>query len=365
MSRQSGSSSSVTRSQCWKRRLTSQKKTVDGETDPEKKKGLEAALKQATAKRDGVKKQREGLEREIPRAMVMKERAEVRPTHLRVRGQYDVPGELVERNTPAFLPPLEKAGDVATRMDLANWFVDPQNPLTARVAVNRFWQQLFGVGLVKTSEDLGAQGEVPSHPELLDYLALSLVDSGWDIKSLMKQIVMSQTYQQASEASPDQFEADPENRFLARGSRFRMDAEMIRDQILASSGLLVTKVGGKSVKPPQPDGLWKAVTMIGERFKPDSGDAIYRRSLYTYWKRGMPPPQMTILNAPVRDACTARRERTNTPSQALLLLNEGEYLNAARNLAAQIQKSYKERGGGDPSHGISPRLRDRHEPRAG
>ncbi len=273
----------------------------------------------------------------------MKERSEVRPTFVLIRGQYDEPGEEVARDTPGFLPPLKKAEDVATRMDLAEWFVDPNHPLTARVAVNRIWQQFFGVGLVKTSEDLGTQGEVPSHPELLDYLTVTFVNSGWDIKALVKQIVMSKTYRQSSQASPEQFQEDPENRLLARGSRFRLDAEVIRDQILATSGLLSSKMYGPSVKPPQPDGLWKAVTMIGERFQPDTGESIYRRSLYTYWKRAMPPPQMTILNAPIRDACIARRERTNTPSQALLLLNESEYLKAARHLAQKILKQNPER----------------------
>ena len=303
--------------------------------EAKKQKGNDEVVRKLAQKRDSLKKQRSQLEQQIPRAMVMRERKEVRPTHLRKRGQYDNPGELVTRNTPEFLPPLKKSGEVASRLDLANWFVGRENPLTARVAVNRFWQQFFGVGLVKTSEDLGAQGEVPSHPELLDYLAVSFVESGWDIKALVKQIVMSETYRQSSVATPEQFRSDPENRLLARGSRFRMDAEMIRDQILATSGLLSNTMYGKSVKPPQPDGLWKAVTMIGERFRPDSGESIYRRSVYTYWKRGMPPPQMTILNAPIRDACVARRERTNTPSQALLLLNEGEYLKAARALAVK------------------------------
>ncbi|MDE0822045.1 MAG: DUF1553 domain-containing protein, partial [Opitutales bacterium] len=252
---------------------------------------------------------------------------------IRIRGQYDAPGELVTRNTPEFLPPLKKSAETATRKDLAEWLVQPENPLTARVAVNRFWQQFFGTGLVKTSEDIGAQGEVPSHPELLDHLTVSFIDSEWDVKALIKQIVLSRTYRQSSVSKPEQFARDPENRNLARGSRHRMDAEMIRDQILATSGLLVNTLYGKSVKPPQPDGLWKSVTMIGERYRADTGAAIYRRSLYTYWKRGMPPPQMTILNAPIRDACVARRERTNTPTQALLLLNESEYLKAARSLA--------------------------------
>ena len=204
-------------------------------------------------------------------------------------------------------------------MDLANWFLAQDNPLTARVAVNRFWQQVFGVGLVKTSEDFGAQGEPPSHLELLDYLTIQFVESGWDIKKLMKSIVMSETYKQSSLGSPELYKNDPENRLLARGARYRMDAEMIRDNILVSSGLLNPQMYGKSVKPPQPDGLWAAVSMRNERFKPDSGDSIYRRSLYTYWRRGMPPPQMTIMNAPSREYCVARRERTNTPLQALLL----------------------------------------------
>ncbi len=301
------------------RELDALDKAIEAETDAEKKKAL-------TVKRAA-------LDKAIPTAMVMKERAQVRPTHLRKRGRYDDPGELVQRNTPGFLPPLKKTGEVASRMDLSGWFVGRRHPLTARVAVNRFWQQLFGTGLVKTSEDLGAQGEVPSHPLLLDHLAVAFMESGWDVKALMKQMVMSRTYRQSSVATPAQFAADPENRLLARGSRFRLDAEMIRDQILASSGLLVPTLYGRSVKPPQPDGLWKSVTMIGERFRADSGDAIHRRSLYTYWKRGMPPPQMTLLNAPNRDACIARRERTNTSSQALLLLNEAEYLKAARGLA--------------------------------
>lgn len=280
-----------------------------------------------------LKSDRNAVERSVEKAMVMREREEIRETRVLVRGQYDQPGELVERGTPAFLPPLKKSGDVASRKDLAEWLVDRENPLTARVAVNRFWQLFFGVGLVKTAEDFGNQGMTPSHPALLDELTVAFVESGWDVKQLLKQIVMSRTYRQESSAKPEVFQADPENRRLARGPRYRLDAEMIRDQILATSGSLSTEMFGRSVKPPQPDGLWKAVSMIGERFRPDSGDAIYRRSIYTYWKRAMPPPQMTILNAPIRDACIARRERTNTPTQALLLLNEAEYLRAARRLA--------------------------------
>ncbi len=314
------------------------KKVATDEKDPEKKKPLMAAAKELVAQKNKLNRLKRDLEPKLMKAMVYRERKEVRQAHIMRRGQYDDPGEPVQRNSPEFLFPMEKKGEVASRMDLANWFVDKRNPLTARVQVNRLWQQFFGVGLVKTSEDLGSQGEVPSHPKLLDYLAVSYMDSGWDTKALVKQIVMSSTYRQSSLATSDDFKTDPDNRMLSRATRFRMDAEMIRDQILATSGLLSMKMYGRSVKPPQPDGLWKAVTMIGERFRPDKGDDIYRRSLYTYWKRGMPPPQMTILNAPIRDACTARRERTNTPSQALLLLNESEYLNAARHLAIHTLK---------------------------
>ncbi len=229
-------------------------------------------------------------------------------------------------------------------MDLANWFVDRQHPLTARVAVNRFWQQLFGVGVVRTAEDFGAQGEWPSHPELLDYLAVRFIESGWDVRELFKEMVMSETYQQSSIAAPAAYVKDPQNRLLARGSRFRLDAEMIRDQVLAASGLLNQKLFGPSVKPPQPEGLWTAVTMPSSyprQFEPDAGEQIYRRSVYTFWKRGMPPPQMTIFNAPSREECIARRERTNTPLQALLLLNEEEYLKAARRLAASALEAHQ------------------------
>ena len=272
-------------------------------------------------------------------AMVMKDRATPKPTHLLIRGAYDSPGEKVERNTPAFLPPLKKKEGFYTRMDLAQWLVDPQHPLTARVAVNRFWQQFFGVGLVKTAEDFGARGEWPSHPELLDALAASFVESGWDVKKLVRAIVLSKTYRQSSDAKPEEFLSDPENRLLARGSRYRLDAEMIRDQILLLSGKLNRKMYGPSVKPPQPPGLWKAVSMAAPfTYVPDKGDAIYRRSFYTYWRRGLPPPQMTILNAPSREYCTPRRERTNTPLQALLMMNEQEFFKAAKACAVLTRK---------------------------
>ena len=265
-------------------------------------------------------------------------RAEPRPAHVLIRGEYDKPGEEVSRGTPGFLPPLA-SGETPTRLDLARWFVSPGHPLTARVTVNRFWQQLFGVGLVKTSEDLGTQGEYPSHPELLDELAVSFVESGWDVKVLLRRILLSGTYQQRSGASPAAFAADPENRRLARGARYRLDAEVVRDQVLWTTGLLNLEMYGRSVKPPQPAGVWAAVTLPSSyprTYQPDTGGEIVRRSVYTFWKRAMPPPQMTIMNAPTREECTARRERTNTPQQALLLFNEPEYLRAAQHLAGAL-----------------------------
>jgi hypothetical protein len=269
----------------------------------------------------------------------MKERATPKPTYILIRGSYEHPGEKVERDTPAFLPPLKKKDGAYTRMDLAEWLVDPLHPLTARVAVNRFWQQFFGVGIVKTSEDFGIRGEWPSHPRLLDELALEFVDSGWDVKTLVRTIVLSKTYRQSSDAKSQEYVSDPENRLLARGSRYRMDAEMIRDQILFLSGKLNRTMYGESVKPPQPPGLWKAVSMAAPfTYVAGKGDAIYRRSFYTYWRRAMPPPQMTILNAPSREFCTPRRERTNTPLQALLMMNEQEYFKAAKACAALTMK---------------------------
>lgn len=303
----------------------------------------ELEMSQATLKQ--LENRKAELELSIPAAMIMKERAEPRPSYILIRGEYDKFGEQVERGTPAFLPPLNPREALPTRMDLARWFVAPEHPLTARVAVNRFWQQIFGVGIVKTAEDFGAQGRHPSHPELLDYLAATFIESDWDVKALIKQIVMSQTYQQSSMTTPEQFRADPENRLLGRGSRYRLDAEVIRDQVLATSGLLNPAMYGKSVKPPQPEGLWKAVTMpysYPRLFEADTGDNIYRRSLYTFWKRAMPPPQMSIFNAPTREECIARRERTNTPLQALLLLNEREYFKAARHLAGRALNEYPE-----------------------
>lgn len=328
--------------------LAGLKQSLAGAQSEEKSEeaGVNARAEQLKHKQEELDKLaavRKELEQTIPLTLVMKERPDVRPAYILKRGAYDQPGDEVSRGTPAFLPPLEAAGEVKTRLDLARWVTDKRHPLMARVTVNRLWQQLFGVGLVKTSEDFGAQGEFPSHPELLDELANSFVDSQWNVKAMLRSIVLSQTYQQSSHVSPAEFLADPENRRLARGSRVRLDAEVIRDQILFVSGLLYNEMYGKSVKPPQPTDLWKTVSMVTSStysFKADEGDKIYRRSFYTFWKRAMPPPQMTIFDAPTREYCISRRERTNTPVQALMMMNESQYFQAARHFAQELLSQY-------------------------
>ena len=308
-----------------------------------------------------TKAERLSFDRRLPYAMVAKERKEPRETFLLERGEYDNPAESVVRNTPGFLPALKTKSAVPNRRDLANWLVSDEHPLTSRVAVNRIWQSLMGVGLVKTSEDFGAQGTPPSHPRLLDFLADDFRRSGWDTKRLVKMIVSSKTYRQSSLADDSVYREDPDNRSLARASRHRLDAEVIRDQMLFVSGQLSDEMYGPSVKPPQPDGLWKSVTMIGERYQPDEGESTLRRSVYTFWKRGMPPPQMTILNAPGRDACVARRERTNTPSQALLLLNETAYFEAARAFAKRVLEQPKNRRIGFAWESVTGKIPDEKE----
>ena len=244
----------------------------------------------------------------------------------------------VERGVPSALPPLPE-GVPNNRLGLAKWLVSPNHPLTSRVIVNRYWQQFFGTGIVKTAEDFGAQGTWPTHPELLDWLATEFIQTGWDVKRMHKLIVMSGTYRQATKVSPALLARDPENQLLARGPRFRYDAEVIRDSILFSSGLLVERAGGKSVKPYQPEGIWEAVAFVGSNtrdFKADSGESLYRRSLYTFWKRTAPPPSMSTFDAPSRENCTVRRPRTNTPLQALALMNDKQYIDAARTLAERM-----------------------------
>jgi hypothetical protein len=259
------------------------------------------------------------------------------------RGDYDKRRDPVKADTPKSMPALP-ADLPRNRLGLAKWLVSPEHPLTARVTVNRFWQEVFGTGLVRTSGDFGIAGELPSHPELLDWLAVEFREATlccqdptpWDVKHFFRLLVTSATYRQAAVATPEKLEKDRDNRLLSRGPRFRMDAEMIRDYALASSGLLVKKIGGPSVKPYQPEGVWEAVAMIGSDtrdYRRDSGDKLYRRSMYTFWKRSAPPASMEVLNAPSRETCTVRRDRTNTPLAALLTLNDVQFVEAARVLA--------------------------------
>ncbi len=255
--------------------------------------------------------------------------------HILFRGMYDQRREKVPAATPGFLPSLEGSGPV-NRLHLARWLIDDANPLTSRVAVNRFWQQVFGEGLVRTSDDFGSQGESPSHPALLDWLSVEFRESGWDAKLLLRTMLSSATYRQSAEADQAKISKDPQNRLLSRGPRFRMDAEMLRDFGLAATGILVEKIGGPSVKPYQPDGVWEAVAMLGSNtrfYERDDGDKLYRRSLYTFWKRAAPPASMQIFNAPTREHATVRRERTNTPLQALVTMNDPQFVEAARFLA--------------------------------
>ena len=277
------------------------------------------------------------IQREVPTVMVMEELATPRETHLLKRGAYDLPGEIVQPSVPEQLLGAWPPGAPKNRLGLAQWLTKPDHPLTARVVVNRFWQQLFGQGLVKTSENFGVQGESPSHPELLDWLAREFIDSGWDVKALVKRIVLSAVYRQDSAASPELVARDPENRLLARGPRFRLPAEIIRDQALHISGLLTEQLGGPSVYPYQPAGLYKGIVVAadypGTVYTESQGPDLYRRSLYTFWKRTVPHPTMTVFDAPDREFCIVRRSNTNTPLQALTLLNDPIFVEAARKLA--------------------------------
>ncbi|MEM7379637.1 MAG: PSD1 and planctomycete cytochrome C domain-containing protein [Bacteroidota bacterium] len=277
------------------------------------------------------------------KVMVMNDSAP-KTTFVLNRGEYDQPTDSVLPNTPARIYPFSE--DLPrNRLGLAQWVTDKKNPLTARVFVNRIWGMVFGRGLVETSEDFGVQGSLPSHPKLLNWLAADFMENDWDIKYLLKKIMLSATYQQKSNLRPDLKKADPENIWLARAPRFRMDGEMIRDYILASSGLLNKEIGGPSVRPYQPPGLWEETNAGGNRgiltkYVPDTGEDLYRRSLYTFWKRTLPPPSMTIFDAPTRDFCEVRRQKTNTPLQALALQNDIQVLEAARVMAQrEIEKN--------------------------
>lgn len=266
---------------------------------------------------------------------VMHEKDEPATAFILNRGEYDQRLDQVSADTPAVLPPFP-AEAPRNRLGFAQWLLSSEHPTMSRVTVNRFWQEVFGTGLVRTAGDLGVSGELPSHPHLLDWLAIEFREAGWDVKQLFKLMVMSATYRQAAITTPEKLEVDPSNRLLARGPRYRMDAEMVRDSALAASGLLVNKLGGPSVKPYQPPGVWEAIAMTTSNtrnYKRDAGEGLYRRSLYTFVKRMAPPASMDIFNAPNRELCVVTRERTNTPLQALVTLNDEQYVEAARNLA--------------------------------
>jgi hypothetical protein len=279
-------------------------------------------------------------------AHVMNEKSGAPEAYVLFRGDYDKRREKVAAGTPEMLPPFPD--DLPrNRLGFAKWLLRPEHPLTARVAVNHMWQELFGVGLVKTAGDFGITGETPSHQDLLDWLAVDFREAGWDMKRMYKMMVMSATYRQAAITTPEKLAKDPENRLLSRGPRFRMDGEMIRDYALATSGLLSPKIGGPSVRPYQPEGVWEMVGMPESdtrNYKRDSGEKLYRRSLYTFWKRMAPPATMDIFNAPTRETCVIKRERTNTPLQALATLNDPQFVEAARKLA---ERSIKECSGTD------------------
>src|SRR6266540_2604387 len=333
-------------------------------------------LKQARDTLVELKRRKQNFEDDLPTLMVMEETPQPRPTFLLKRGAYDAPEEKVERGVPATLPPLRYGGregasriaSMSNRLDFARWLVSAEHPLTSRVAVNRFWQMLFGAGLVRTTEDFGTRGELPSHPELLDWLAVEFMSgsggeresgskasprskslnphsNGWNVKSLLKTMVMSATYRQSSKITPQSQQRDPDNRLLARGPRFRLPAEMIRDQALFVSGLLVEKLGGPSVKPYQPDGLYKDMAFSGlTGYDRDVGEGLWRRSLYTFWKRTVLSPTMQVFDASAREYCTVRDTRTNTPLQSLNLMNDVTYVEAARLLAQRMLRE----GGATP-----------------
>ena len=322
--------------------------------------GGEKRIKAARDRLDRLERERKDLDEKVPTTMVMASMTKPRDTFLLVRGQYDKKGEKVEANVPAFLPPLP-AGAPRDRLALARWLVDPKHPLVGRVTVNRFWQAFFGTGIVKTAEDFGSQGEPPTHADLLDWLAVEWTtpESGgtpWDVKALVRRIVTSATYRQRSSATPATIASDPENRLLARGPRVRLPAEFVRDQALAVSGLLNPEIGGKSVAPYQPAGLWEELmsradgkNWSAQVYEQSHGKDLYRRTMYTFWKRTSPPPSLATFDAPDRETCTVRRARTNTPLQALVLLNDPTYVEAARKLAERTLTE----GGGSPSDRIA------------
>ena len=294
--------------------------------------------KNAVAELQKLRAAESALIESIPEIMVMEEMRSVRPAYRLNRGAYDAPAELVTRDTPRSLPSFPSA-QPRNRLGLARWLTDRRNPLAARVAVNRIWRLHFGRGIVATPEDFGSQGRRPTHPELLDFLANRFVESGWDVKALHRLIVGSDTFQQSSSAAAASMAADPDNQLLARGPRRRLAAEEIRDAALAASGLMARIMGGRSVKPYQPAGLWEQ-SGTGKTYTQDTGVNLYRRSLYTFVKRTSPPPSMITFDAVSREVCTARREPTATPLQALVLLNDPQFVEAARKVAEGTMRRF-------------------------
>ena len=298
--------------------------------------GIAPELKPARDRLASLQRQKDGLEKAIPRTLITVS-GPPRTVRILPRGNWlDDSGEMVTPAAPPSLPPALPNGPRATRLDLAHWIVSPENPLTARVFTNRLWKLFFGQGLSKTLEDFGAQGEAPSHPELLDWLAVEFMESGWNVKHMVKLMVLSGTYRQSSHAAPDAKERDPYNRLLAHQARFRLDAEMVRDNALAVSGLLVRRVGGPSVKPYQPPGYWAALNFPPREWQNDTGANLYRRGLYTHWQRTFLHPSLLAFDAPTREECVVERPRSNIPQQALALLNDPTYVEAARTFAERI-----------------------------
>ncbi len=302
---------------------------------------FDESFQQQTATLAGLEKEQADIRARGTIAHVMNEKTEQAMAFVLERGEYDKRGEQVNAETPSIFPAFPNDAP-KNRLGFAKWLLRPDHPMTARVTVNRYWQEVFGTGIVRTTGDLGISGELPSNQELLDWLAVDFRESGWDVKRLIRMMVTSATYRQSAVVTPDKLEKDPSNRWLSRGPRFRMDAEMVRDYALAASGLLVEKIGGPSVKPYQPDGVWEAIAMNVSNtrsYQRDSGENLYRRSLYTFVKRMAPPASMDIFNAPNRELCVVRRERTNTPLQALVTLNDEQFVEAARVLAVGALKA--------------------------
>jgi hypothetical protein len=308
------------------------------------KQKLDAAFKQIApelaevrAKIASAEKEKADFEKNAPKCIVSIHSDAPRTVRILPRGNWmDESGEIVKPALPHYLPQKKIEGRELTRLDLAEWLVARDNPLTARTVMNRLWKQFFGTGLSKVLDDLGAQGEPPQNPALLDWLACEFMDSGWDLKHMVRAIVTSATYRQISTPTKEQFAADPYNRELARQSAFRIDAELVRDNALAISGLLVAKIGGPSVKPYQPDGYWENLNFPVRTYPTDTGEAQYRRGLYTWWQRSFLHPSLLAFDAPSREECTAERNRSNIPQQALVLLNDPTYVEAARAFAARI-----------------------------